>query len=139
MMLGMSGERARVTRDSLPRLLALPAATPIPVPARVWTDAEWEQIRLGHRARDMDDRWHAFVEDRRLFLHRSWTGAGVYEAEFAAADGGWHITEALVAGDPSTYRRGADRYESMLLEYLIDAVLLQRHNDTLWQRLDEWA
>jgi len=31
----------------------------------------------------MDDRWHAYVVDCRLYLHRSWTGYGVFEAQFA--------------------------------------------------------
>jgi hypothetical protein len=42
-----------------------------------------DTIRRGHRSQDMDDKWHAFVEDQRLYLHRSWTGMGVYEAQFA--------------------------------------------------------
>jgi hypothetical protein len=53
----------------------------------------------------MDDRWDAYVEADQLFLHRSWTGLGIYEAQFAEADGGWRICEAVVAGDGTTYRR----------------------------------
>jgi len=53
----------------------------------------------------MDDRWDAFVEDDRLFLHRSWTGHGSYEAQFTSGHQGWAITELLVAGDRASYRR----------------------------------
>jgi hypothetical protein len=41
------------------------------------TDQEWSLIRRGREAQDMDDRWNAFVENQRLYLHRSWTGWGV--------------------------------------------------------------
>jgi len=72
----------------------------------------------------MDDKWHAFVEDQRLYLHRSWTGRGVYEAQFAADAGGWRISSAVVAGDHDSYRRRGEEYESSLLEALIEWVLL---------------
>jgi hypothetical protein len=70
----------------------------------------------------MDDKWHAFVEDDRLFLHRSWTGFGVYEAQFARGSDGWAITELLVSGDRNTYRRATDVYEALFVEVLIDGV-----------------
>lgn len=72
----------------------------------------------------MDDKWHAFVEDQRLYLHRSWTGMGVYEAEFAADGSGWRIVRAVVAGDRDGYRRRGDEYESALLEAVIEWILL---------------
>ncbi|MFG2193565.1 hypothetical protein [Streptomyces sp. NPDC048639] len=55
------------------------------LPARVWSAAEWDRIRLGYRARGMDERWNVFAEGDRLFLHRSWTGHRIYEAVFAPA------------------------------------------------------
>jgi hypothetical protein len=42
----------------------------------------------------MDDKWHAFVGDQRLYLHRSWTGRGVCEAQFGGGTGGWRISSA---------------------------------------------
>ncbi len=71
----------------------------------------------------MDDKWHAFVEDQRLYLHRSWTGKGDYEAQFAAGDtSGRRISSAVVAGDHNSYRRGGGEYESALLEAVIEWV-----------------
>jgi hypothetical protein len=92
-------------------------------------------IRRGHRSRDMDDRWDAVVEGNRLYLHRSWTGYGVYEAQFDQSNGGWRIREAVVAADGSTNRRGSDAYESLIMEWLIGGVLLDRWDDQLWQRI----
>ena len=83
----------------------------------------------------MDDKWHAFVEDDRLFLHRSWTGIGIYEAQFARGSEGWQITELVVCGDRSRYRRAADTYEALFIEAIVDGVLLGRWDTDAWDRL----
>jgi hypothetical protein len=74
----------------------------------------------------MDDKWNSYVEGQRLFLHRSWTGHGIYEAQFRADAEEWRITEAVVTNDNNVYRRESDDYESLSLEALIEGVLLQR-------------
>ena len=79
-------------------------------------------IEAGHVSTDMDDKWNAFVEGTRLFLHRSWTGRGIYEASFAEADGGWRIAEAVVESDPASNNRHGDDAESLCLELTIESV-----------------
>ena len=72
-------ETAAVTRASLGTLL--PVIAPVPMtllPARVWSQEQWERIKRGYRARDMDEKWDVFVENH-AFLHRSWTGDGVFQ------------------------------------------------------------
>jgi hypothetical protein len=128
-------EPEALTRASFVKLVHVLSPEPVPPPDRIWSADEWAMIRRGHRSRDMDDKWHAFVEANRLFLHRSWTGLGVYEAEFVHVDGGWRIRDAIVCGDRSRYRRGSDEYESLLLEWLISRVLLGNRDDQLWQRI----
>lgn len=66
------------------------------LPIRVWGDKEWERIKLGYAARDMDEKWDVLVEETVAYLHRSWTGFAVFEARFCAVEGGWRISEALV-------------------------------------------
>ena len=133
----MSGvqQEPPVSRDQFNRLtpVALPEA--VPPPPRAWTDADWAVICRGHRSRDMDDKWDAFVEDDRLFLHRSWTGHGIYEAQFTSGHQGWAITELLVAGDRASYRRATDAYEALFVEAIIDGVLLGRWDTGTWQHL----
>jgi hypothetical protein len=114
----------------------VPQPQPVPSPSRRWTEAEWSRIKQGCVPAAMEDKWFAFVEDERLYLHRSWTGFGVYEAQFTRDNSGWMIAEALVAGDHDTYRRGSDAYESLLLELLIDAILLGRDRRDDFQRLE---
>lgn len=83
----------------------------------------------------MDDKWHAFVEDDRLFLHRSWTGRGIYEAQFAHDDAGWFIAELLVSGDREHYRRAGHAYEALFVEVIIDGVLLEQWDTEAQARL----
>jgi hypothetical protein len=113
--------------------LAMPQ--PLPPPARRWSEAEWAVICQGHRSQDMDDKWHAFVENNRLFLHRSWTGRGIYEAQFIRGEDGWSISELLVGDDRSTYRRASDSYEALFVEAIIDGVLLGNWDTNAWTRL----
>jgi hypothetical protein len=121
------GEFAKLTPLSLPQV--------VPPPQRRWSDTEWAVIRRGHRSRDMDDKWHAFVEADRLFLHRSWTGNGIFEAQFARHGDGWSITELLVCGDRSHYRRTSDAHDTLLVEALVDYVLLGNHDTDALTRL----
>ena len=54
-----------------------------------------------------DDRWLAFMEDDCLFLHRSWTGHGIYEVTFAAKGAGFVPMSARIEGGPR-YRGDLD-------------------------------
>jgi len=97
-----------VTRSSLGELF--PVIAPVPMtllPARVWSQQQWERIKRGYRARDMDEKWDVFVENRVAFLHRSWTGNGVFEASFSPAGDGWHISAAATSSERTQGLRGA--------------------------------
>jgi hypothetical protein len=82
----------------------------------------------------MDDKWDAFVERDRLFLHRSWSGRGVYEARFTKSEIHWRISEAVVENDRTSYRRASDEAETLGLELIIESVLLQRFHQREWER-----
>ncbi|MEU1034471.1 hypothetical protein ABZ402_38355 [Streptomyces mirabilis] len=117
---------ATLTRESFRRLH--PISTPRPVsqlPDRVWTDEDWDRIRRGYRARDMDEKWNVFVEGDVLFMHRSWTGHGVYEVSFAPAAGrGRRIASAVVEADGERYRSMGDEYDCLMMELIISAIVL---------------
>ncbi|MET8518367.1 hypothetical protein [Streptomyces sp. NPDC005077] len=117
---------APLTRESFRRLQ--PISTPRPVsqlPDRVWTDEDWDRIRLGYRARDMDEKWQVFVEGDVVFMHRSWTGRGVYEASFAPVTGGGRrIASAVVEADGERYRSIGDEYDRLMMELIISAIVL---------------
>ncbi|MCL7379760.1 hypothetical protein [Streptomyces sp. 35G-GA-8] len=117
---------APLTRESFRRLQPINTPRPVPqLPNRVWTDEDWERIRRGYRARDMDEKWNVFVEGDVLFMHRSWTGHGVYEASFAPlAGGGWSIASAVVEADGERYRSMGDEYDRLMMELVISAIVL---------------
>jgi hypothetical protein len=130
-----------LTRSSFTGLSPVASPVSIPPPDRLWSADEWVLISRGHQSHDMDDKWDAFVEADRLFLHRSWTGLGLYEAQFVDADGGRRISEAVMAGgEYISYRGGNDpweSWESLLLLQLILGLLLGRSDDALEQRIQQ--
>jgi hypothetical protein len=125
----------RVTRDDFRNPAPVAEPEKLPLPDRIWSDADWDLIQRGHKSADMDDKWNAWVEGQRLYLHRSWTGRGIYEAEFGPVVGGWRITAAVVSGHRDSYRRQDDEFESALLEALIDGKLLGNYHGPSHQRL----
>ena len=83
----------------------------IPPPEMILSREEMQELASGYRPVDMNDKWLAFMENDRLFLHRSWTGHGIYEVRFAAKGFSWTDetgfmpTSARVETDPRRYSR----------------------------------
>ena len=115
----------RASRDSW-ETEPLTDPQPIPAPERVWTDEEMGSIRLGYVPHMMEEKWFMFMEQNRLFAHRSWTGFGIYEAIFTPVEGGHVIESAVITGDDSKHQRSSDEEESAFLETLIASHLLRQ-------------
>ncbi|MFD5699450.1 hypothetical protein [Streptomyces lasiicapitis] len=108
------------------------------LPQRIWSDEDWTQIHLGYASRDMDEKWDVFTEDEVVFLHRSWTGNGVFAATFAPVDGGgWRIDSAIVERDAERYRGTDDAYDCVMLELVIGAIVLGEPAPALRSKLVE--
>jgi hypothetical protein len=105
----------------------------LPAPDRLWSDSEWERIRFGLYAQTMEDKWNALVEGNRLFLHRSWTGRCIYEAEFTPCEGGWRITEAWL----DSAQNDLLALHSAFVEVLISGIILREPDSALWARFTE--
>lgn len=139
--------RSRATRASFLRLTPVLAPAPLTLlPDRLWTDAEWDRIQLGVRGRSMDEKWHVFTEDETAFLHRSWTGNGMYEVTFApvagagepggsgGTGGGWRIVAANVETDPERYRSRGEEFEALMIELVLGSIVLGEPSPKLWAR-----
>ena len=114
-----------VTRASLGKTFPVIAPAPMTLlPARVWTQEQWERIERGYRARGMDEKWDIFVENQVTFLHRSWTGRGVFEASFSPIDGGWRISAAVVESNSKRVRNLSAQLNRVLLELVLSAIVL---------------
>ncbi|MFJ6780328.1 hypothetical protein [Streptomyces yangpuensis] len=108
------------------------------LPRRVWSDEDWEQIQRGYAARGMDEKWNVFAEGNVVFLHRSWTGYGVFAVTFAPVDdGGWRIAGAVVERDAARYRGTDDAYDCVMLELVVSTIVLGEPAPDLRARLVE--
>ncbi len=91
---------------------------------RGFTIAEFQQIARGFIPQQMEDKWFIFLEGDWLRLHRSWTGVCVFEVRFSQQDGGYGIAEAWVNRDPEQYAEKYDNFDSALLLFVVDRLLL---------------
>ncbi len=88
---------------------------------RSYTASEFERIQQGNVPKDMDDRWFAFYEEPWLYLHRSWTGYGIYQVRFEQSHEGVRIAEVLVSRDPDQYTTETDDIgDALFLAVLLD-------------------
>lgn len=128
-------DQERVTRSELSAFIkSISRRRRLPIlPRRIWSDEDWDGIQLGYSARSMEEKWNVFAEGDVVFLHRSWTGDGVFEATFAPVDGGGRqITRAVTQrGRFSAIRRllsrhssGEDKLNCLLLELVLSAIVL---------------
>ncbi len=83
-----------------------------------------ETPERGYRARGMDEKWDVFVENHVAFLHRSWTGNGVFEATFSPASEGWRISAAVAESGPERPRTVSAELSRVLLELVLSAIVL---------------
>ncbi|GLY83364.1 hypothetical protein Airi02_012940 [Actinoallomurus iriomotensis] len=72
----------------------------------------------------MDEKWEIFAEGNTLFMHRSWTGYGIYEVSFVEANGGFGIAESVVESDRGRYRSRSDELECVMIELMMRSLLL---------------
>ncbi|WP_316521282.1 ADP-ribosylglycohydrolase family protein [Kitasatospora brasiliensis] len=91
-----------------PHLRPISLPRPHPAPAVAWSDADWERIRRGLRARDTDERWVAVASEGVLHLYRSVGGAEIFSVRVSRVRDGWRPTEVLVEADPSRHRAWDD-------------------------------
>jgi len=89
-----------------------------------FTSEEFEKLKRGLVPEAMEDKWFIYFENAELFLHRSWTGKGVFRARLKEeANGGATVIEAACAGqDPEL----DEEYKAELLRFVIGNLLLNR-------------
>lgn len=92
----------------------------VPLPSRVWGSDEWKVIKRGCIPKDQEHRWFAYVGDRVLHFHRSWTGFEVYRARFVDTEVGYRVVALDVEADVERYEIQADAEETDLFTELVD-------------------
>jgi hypothetical protein len=91
--------------------------------------AEQQRLLRGLVPDQMEDKWFIFHEDGWLYFHRSWTGLCIYGVRLRPEGAGSAVEEAWVNRAPDQYARTDSDYDTRLLAYLVDRLLLGA-NDT---------
>jgi hypothetical protein len=113
----------------------LPAARAAVPLARAYSAAEFGRLRKGHVPEEMEDKWFAFFEDPWLYLHRSWTGFGVFQVRFEPAPDGARVVEAWASREPEQYTETNTGRDALLLAALLDTYA-GRDAEGVWS---QWA
>lgn len=97
----------------------------VPYAAR-FSYEEYDRIARGLVPEVMEDKWFIFLEDDMLYLHRSWTGQGVFKVDFKVEEAGVSVAAAVMT--PGGYL-GTPGYNARILGFLIDNLLLDRNTE----------
>jgi hypothetical protein len=93
---------------------------------RTFSSDEWQKVVRGVVPRQMEDKWLVYTEGRTIFFHRSWTGYCIYQLSVEQQGDTWAVREAIVNGNRAQHQGSDVAYEASLLDFLIDALLLQK-------------
>lgn len=117
---------------------------PIDQPKRLetelrFTEQDFLKLKCGIIPRDMDERWFIFFEDGFLYMHRSWTGFGIYKARIIEEAGVYWIREFWAERNQERFRNEDDEYDIARLRKLTEMVIRDYGNDTNCQtKLVPW-
>lgn len=67
-----------------------------------------------------------YYEEDTLFIHRSWTGMGMYEVHFTPEEETLRATHAYVNRDKEQYKYTSDEKDVETIYWLIDFFLLNK-------------
>jgi hypothetical protein len=117
----MSAETAK--RDGW-QLKPFPQARATLPYTRSFDAAELEKVKRGLVPAAMEDKWFILFEEPWLYLHRSWSGIGIYAVKLRAEADGAVVEEAHANRDPAEFRETDDAHDARMLAFLIDRLLL---------------
>lgn len=88
------------------------------------SDNEYASLILGFKPKQMEDKWFAYVENNKLYFHRSWTGFCIYETEIEKAKNGYLLSKTLTNRKTEQYRETDIEKDKEMINFLIDRILL---------------
>ena len=83
---------------------------------RTFDEKQLEVLRRGNIPKEMEDKWFWYMEEDRLYAHRSWTGYCIYIIEFSV-DNNHKVT---VNRDPEQYKCTSIDEDAQNLNTLLD-------------------
>ena len=124
----MTDSERSARRDDLRKVLPMPEQHVVLRVNRVYAPGEMEHIRRGVLPKVMEDKWFIFYENDTLYMHRSWTGVCVYQADFVEDEGGAKVSRLLVNRDPQQYTNTDDDFDARQFVFLVDILLLEDYS-----------
>jgi ADP-ribosyl-[dinitrogen reductase] hydrolase len=88
------------------------------------TEKQFAKVTNGLIPQKMEDKWFIYYENDWLYLHRSWTGFGIYKAKLNKEPDGYSITEFWAERNQEKYRNEDDNTDIESLSFLIARGLL---------------
>ena len=76
-----------------------------------------ENLSYGHIPDEMEDRWFSYMEDNKMYIHRSWSGICVYVLSFRKHSKKIDVT---VNRDPEQYSCTDNDEDTEILQQLLD-------------------
>jgi hypothetical protein len=92
-----------------------------------FSDADAEKLMQGLIPQSMDDKWFVYFADGWLNFHRSWTGAHIYALRLDGSPDGVRVIDSWVNREPEQYRANDTAYDRKLLQFIIDALMLNKN------------
>ena len=111
-----------------------------------FTGRQFKLIQKGLVPHQMEDKWFIFFENNMLYMHRSWTGFGMYQAEIVKKGNDYVIHDFSVERKVDKYSNENDETDVEIFLNLIAGALLgipaallynQLNNDA--DLLSEWS
>lgn len=93
---------------------------------REYSEYESHLISKGAIPLQMEDKWLIYREADKLYFHRSWTGYCVYEVSLGHREGRLYLSYGYVNRNREQYSQTDNDYDTALLYYLIDVLLLDK-------------
>ena len=60
------------------KTMEMPEMTETFVIGKTLSGSDMDLIKEGHKPQEMEDKWFMYFEDKKLYIHRSWTGYCIY-------------------------------------------------------------
>lgn len=103
---------------------------PIDNPRRIeislhFTEKQFSNIIRGLLPQQMEDKWFIYFENGWLYIHRSWTGLGIYKAQIIKEEDGFSINEFWVERKLENYSNTDDNEDIEIFTFLIARGLLR--------------
>lgn len=92
------------------------------------TQEEFAQLQKGHIPKEMEDKWFAYFEENRLYIHRSWTGYCIFIVTFSPEGS---VQEVLVNRNPQQYKETDIKRDKLLVTIRINHLAGRKENQEL--------